>query len=60
MNTEGKQCPECRAPLKAIKIVGKKTKDMGVVKDDGLEYTVPEAKRSFWTGVLPVEGNIAA
>ena len=25
-----------------------------------LEYTVPEAKRSIWTGLLPIEGKIAA
>ena len=43
--------------MQAIRIV---TKDMGLRKDDDLEYTVAGAKRSFWTGRLPVEGTIAA
>ena len=33
---------------------------MGISKNNQLEYTVPDAKRSFWTGLLPIEGKIAA
>jgi hypothetical protein len=60
MNTEDKKCPDCRGSLKPIQIVGKKTKNMGILKEDEWQYTVPEAKRSFWTGALPIEGKITA
>ena len=60
MNIEDMKCPDCGASMKAIRIVDKKTKDMGTLRDNDLEYTVPEAKRSFWTGILPIEGKIIA
>jgi hypothetical protein len=45
--------------MKAIQIIDKTARGpMGVHSD--LEYTVPEAKRSIWTGLLPIEGKISA
>jgi hypothetical protein len=60
VNPEGKKCPDCGGSMKAIKIIDKTTRGMGIPHQEDLEYTVPEAKRSFWTGLLPVEGKISA
>jgi hypothetical protein len=35
-------------------------KAYGEARHTDLEYTVPEAKRSFWRGQFPVEGRIIA
>ena len=60
MNTEDKKCPDCGGSMKSIMIIDKTAKGGGVPKHSELEYTVPEAKRSIWTGLLPIEGKITA
>ena len=60
MNTNDKKCPDCDGSMKAIKIVDRLLEGLVITKNNELAYTVPEAKRSFWTGVLPIEGRIIA
>lgn len=59
MDTTERKCPDCGQPMKAIKIIDLGTAGYrGVVSE--MHYMAPEAKRSFWTGRLPVEGKVAA
>ena len=60
MNTEDKKCPDCGGSMKAIKIIDKTVEGVGTAAHSDLEYTAPEAKRSFWKGLFPVEGKITA
>lgn len=50
-------CTDCGGALHAIQIL-----ERGHLNSlqTGLKYTLPEAKRSFWTGRFPVEGDVAA
>ena len=59
METADKKCPDCGCPLKAIKILSHARIGMWPAEGE-LAYMAPEAKRSFWTGRLPVEGRVAA
>ncbi len=59
MDTDEKKCPDCGRPLKAIKIVDNARRG-GIPTQGELTYTAPEAKRSFWTGLFPAEGRVAA
>ncbi len=59
MDTTDKECPDCGQPMRAIKILDNTY--FGVRPGEGvLRYMAPEARRSFWTGRLPVEGKVAA
>jgi hypothetical protein len=62
MDTADKKCPDCGRPMKAIRLVDntKPVVGWGIPGQGELTYTVPEAKRSIWTGVLPSEGRVAA
>ena len=60
MSSEDKKCPDCHGSMKAITIIDKTAKGGGRPQHSDLEYTVPEAKRSIWTGLLPIEGKITA
>jgi hypothetical protein len=51
--------PGLRAPPEGRQILDNAR--YGVKPAQGeLTYTVPEAKRSFWTGLFPAEGRVAA
>jgi len=50
-----RKCPDCRGSLEEIRLVDKTTVSGGGHHD--LEYTVPEAKRSFWDQKFPVAGK---
>ncbi len=52
-----RKCPECGGSVHPIKIIDK-TGRMDEQTD--LEYALPESKRSFWLGRLPVEGVVMA
>jgi hypothetical protein len=58
VSSEDKKCPDCRGSLKEIKVIDKAGSVANLHSE--LEYTVPEAHRSYWTGHFPVEGKIAA
>ena len=55
--TKDAEC-DCGGELGEIQIVDKTSVDGG--SHHKLEYTVPEAKRSFWRQAYPVEGEVAA
>ena len=48
-------CPECKGTMRQVRLL-----DRTIEKEVDVEYTVPEAKRSFWTGLYPVEGKVVA
>ncbi len=52
---EDRPCPDCDGTMKPVRLIDK---ELGTHRD--VEYTVPEAKRSFWSSRFPVEGNVAA
>lgn len=60
MDSGKKKCPDCGHPAKPIRILDKTARGAGKPVHSDLEYTVPDAKRSLWTGLLPVEGSITA
>ena len=55
--TDETKC-HCGGDLGEIRIVDKTT--VGGGGHHNLEYTVPEAKRSFWAQTYPVEGEVAS
>ncbi|HIF00226.1 MAG: hypothetical protein ABGZ53_19600 [Fuerstiella sp.] len=55
--TDETKC-HCGGELGEIQIVDKTSPGGG--GHQNLEYTVPEAKRSFWTQSYPVVGEVAA
>ncbi|QDU44354.1 hypothetical protein [Symmachiella dynata] len=55
MSHEDKPCPDCDGTLKAVRLI-----DKAFNTHENVEYTVPEAKRSFWSGQFPIEGKVAA
>jgi hypothetical protein len=59
MDTTDKKCPDCGRPMKAIKILDNARYGARPAQGE-LTYTVPEAKRSFWTGLFPAEGKVTA
>ena len=52
---EDKPCPDCDGTMKPVRLI-----DKSFNTDEDVEYTVPDAKRSFWTGKYLVEGRVAA
>lgn len=59
MNSSERICPDCGESMNDIVI--KDNARYGVRPAEGeLNYMAPDAKRSFWTGRLPVEGRVAA
>ena len=53
---EEKPCPECNAgPMKSIRLIDKQ-----LAQHHPMQYTVPEAKRSFWSSKYPIEGDVQA
>jgi hypothetical protein len=59
MDTIAKKCPDCGHPMKAIKILDNAGHGLSRTERE-LRYLAPEAKRSFWTGRLPIEGRVTA
>jgi hypothetical protein len=59
VNAEDKKCPDCGRPMKVINVLATAMWGDYPVKSE-LTYTVPEAKRSFWTGLFPAEGRVTA
>jgi hypothetical protein len=59
MDTTDKKCPDCGQPMKAIRIMDIGSSGYRAAQGE-MYYMAPEAKRSFWTGRLPVEGKIVA
>jgi hypothetical protein len=51
-----RECPECQGPMYRIRLIDKAHGQSHAE----LEYTVPQAHRSFWLGQYPVEGRVAA
>ena len=52
---ENKPCPDCDGSMKAIRMI-----DQQLTQHHDMVYTVPDAKRSFWSSKFPVEGKIQA
>jgi hypothetical protein len=55
-STNERKCPDCGAKMHSIRMIDKAH---GGGHTD-LEYTLPESRRSFWTGTYPVEGKALA
>ena len=55
-STDERKCPDCGAKMHGIRMIDKAH---GGGHTD-LEYTLPESRRSFWTGSYPVEGKVLA
>jgi hypothetical protein len=51
-----RRCPDCKGPTHEIRLIDKAH---GSFHTD-FEYSVPEAKKSFWTGAYPIEGKVVA
>jgi hypothetical protein len=49
-------CSDCGGPVSPIRIIDKTHHSAHA----DLEYTVPEARRSMWTGRFPIEGKVEA
>jgi hypothetical protein len=60
VSSEDKKCPDCHGSMKTIKIIDKTANNAGFPLYTELEYAVLEAKRSLWSGLLPIEGKITA
>jgi hypothetical protein len=60
MDISEKKCHDCVHPMKPIRIIDNTARSVGKPFHGDLEYTVPDTKRSIWTGLLPVEGQINA
>ena len=56
--TDERKCPDCGCVVLDIKIVTREATYR--TQSTFLKYTVPEAKRSIWTGAYPIEGDIVA
>jgi hypothetical protein len=54
--SDERACPDCSSVMRSIKLIDKSHAG----EHTALEYTVPEARRSFWTGTYPVEGKVNA
>jgi hypothetical protein len=52
-----RKCPDCDRQMHPIKLIDKTGR---MDRQTDLEYALPEAKRSFWLGLLPVAGVVAA
>jgi uncharacterized OB-fold protein len=52
-----RKCHECGGSTHPIKIIDKSGR---MDEQSDLEYALPESKRSFWFGELPVEGVVLA
>lgn len=50
------KCPDCEGQLHHVRLIDKGHAD----GHRDLEYTVPEAKRSFWGSQYPVVGRVDA
>lgn len=55
--TKRKDCPECGGAVHEIQLVERAHFNQ---HQAGLLYALPEAKRGFWSGTFPVEGEVAA
>ncbi len=55
MSHEDKPCPDCDGTLKAVRLI-----DNDVGRQREVEYTVPDAKKGFWSSQYPIEGKVAA
>jgi hypothetical protein len=55
MTDDSRTCPDCNEPLPAIRLI-----DRAHAQEHDVEYTLPSAKRSFWTGAYPKEGRVEA
>ena len=54
MSTEiERRCPDCDHAMTEIRLL-----DRTYGSEGDVEYTVPDAKRSFWTGAYPVSGKV--
>jgi uncharacterized OB-fold protein len=53
---EERKCPDCATVMHPIRLIDKT--QAGAHAD--LEYSLPEAKRSFWMARYPVEGKVGA
>lgn len=49
-------CPDCKGPTHPIRIIDKTHGEMHA----DLEFTLPEARQSFWLGRYPVAGRVTA
>ncbi|MFM2303518.1 MAG: hypothetical protein RLZZ135_927 [Cyanobacteriota bacterium] len=55
-DTTIRKCPDCKGAMKEIKIIDKTYP----ILHASLEYAVPGSKKSFWTGMWPIEGKVDA
>jgi hypothetical protein len=51
-----KTCSDCGGALTEVRLIDK----VHGGAHGEVEYTLPDAKRSFWRGRFPVEGKVAA
>lgn len=50
-----KPCPDCDGTMRAIRMLDKQ-----LTQHHSMDYSVPDAERSFWTSQFPVHGTINA
>ncbi len=50
-----KPCSDCNGSMKAIRMLDKQ-----LSQHHSLDYSVPDAERSFWTSRFPVHGTVNA
>ena len=55
-------CPDCGAPLQAIKLVGRGPENLAgfVLESDVTFYTAADADRGTWSGKYKVDGAVQA
>jgi hypothetical protein len=49
-----KPCPDCDGTMRAIRMLDK------TIVHHSMDYSVPDAERSFWTSKFPVHGSVNA
>jgi hypothetical protein len=57
MSIDRRDCPDCEGTLHEVKLLDQAHASMHV---GPLEYALPEAKRSMWSGRFPVAGTVQA
>jgi len=55
-------CPDCGAPLQAIRLIGRGPENVaGIALDSDVTfYTAADAKRGTWSGKFAIEGEVQA
>jgi hypothetical protein len=55
-SSQTRKCPDCKTVMHGIRLIDKTHGG----RHSDLEYTLPDAQRSLWFGLFPVEGIVKA